>query len=258
MVQSLKNDIDQFYTFVLADSKTETTATNAWQLMGFYYDLTNTQPYQAAITPNGIAFRTAANHLHAYNRYDASLSAQLALPNEIDGGAFRNEADEILFVLWTKTHTDRSEEATASYTFPASMGLNGLSFRRWNYSQNGQAQNINGTTVSLTGSPVFLLPGNGLTGNISITDEIMNVTIVPNPIVAQEAHLKISLEEATHLTVDLFRSNGQLISELVSPQLLAAGDHELPFTTDSLSPGVYFCQLKTEQEVKSIRIVVAD
>jgi hypothetical protein len=258
MVQSLKNDIDQFYTFVLADSQPENTATNAWQLMGFYYDLTNTQPYQATITPNGIAFRTAANHLHSYNSYDANLSAQLTLPDEIDGGAFRNEADEILFVLWAKTNIDRSEQATATYTFPVGMGLNGLSLRQWNYSQNEQVQNINGTTVSLTGSPVFLLPGNGLTNNSSISSEIASATIVPNPIIVQQAHLTINLTEATFLTGDLFHSNGQLVSELITPQQLSAGKYQFPFTTDDLSAGVYFCQLKTEQGVKTIRIVVVD
>ena len=258
MVQALQNGIDPFYTFILADSRTEASATNAWQLMGFYYDLTNTEPAQEQITPNGIAFHTAADHLHTYNRFDANITAQMALPDDIGGGAFRNIADEVLYILWAKTTIDRSEQAGTTYTFPAGMGLSGLSVRQWDYSETGQAQQLASTTISLTGSPVFLLPGNGITSTTILATEILSAVIVPNPQVAQQGQLWITLGEATLLAGDLFNSNGQWVSKLLLPRRLATGEHHLPFETDNLAAGVYFLQLQTEHGVKSIRMVVLE
>jgi hypothetical protein len=119
-------------------------------------------------------------------------------------------------------------------------------------------QNINGTTVALTGSPVFLLPGNGITTTTAIAKDIASATVVPNPVPAQQALLVVKLTESTFLTGDLLHSNGQLINSIIPPQQLAAGKHHLSFPTGDLSAGVYICRLTTKQGVKSIRMVVIE
>jgi len=71
----------------------------------------------------------------------------------IDGGAFYSKAArDFIYVLWAKTTKDLSEEASAAYSFPASMGVKEMTSITWNQNEI----RINGNTVQLTGSPVFI------------------------------------------------------------------------------------------------------
>src|SRR5690606_33588681 len=80
---------------------------------------------------------------------------QLALPSTIDGAAFKN-GEEYRYVLWAKTHTDLSELASATYSFPESLGLSKVYRYEWNYSVDPNASSeINATDIPLTGGPSF-------------------------------------------------------------------------------------------------------
>ena len=77
----------------------------------------------------------------------------LNLSSGIDGGAFYSAtARDYIYVLWAKTTKDFSEEASASYSFPASMGVKEMTSIAWNQTETS----ISGNTVHLTGSPVFI------------------------------------------------------------------------------------------------------
>jgi hypothetical protein len=57
-----------------------------------------------------------------------------------------------MYVLWAETTKDLNEEASASYSFPASMNVKEMTSTSWKQQETG----ITGNTVQLTGTPVFI------------------------------------------------------------------------------------------------------
>jgi len=148
-VTAQKAGINGLYVYCPAESKPLSQATDPYQAMGFYQNLSSS-PYNATITPGGIAWRTVSNLLKD-RRYDAAATAQLKLPSNIDGGAFYSSANnDYVCVLWAKT-SGTSEVASAKYTFPAMFNIKTLTQINW---ENKQTKISN--TVRLTGSPVFI------------------------------------------------------------------------------------------------------
>ena len=86
-------------------------------------------------------------------KYDATETAKLLLPAGVEGGAFYSTiSNDYIYVLWAKTSYDLSETASASFTFPTSIGANRLHTTSW----NGAVTEINGKATTLSGSPVFI------------------------------------------------------------------------------------------------------
>lgn len=253
MVNALQNGIDQFYTYTLGDVRSEAAASNSWQLMGFYYELAAVQPNGEQITPNGIAFRTTADFLHEY-QYDASLTTQMDLPDEVGGGGFVNSEGETLFVLWAKTTEDLSENASTMYTFPASMGVMNINQREWDFSETGTITPIAGSTVDLTASPIFLT-ANVTTKTVEAANEISEAKVIPNPLTA-EGVVKIILTETTAVTISLLQANGQLIRQVTQDQSRSMGTHQWQIDTDDLAAGWYQCRIQTEQGTHTVKLVV--
>jgi len=146
-----KAGISGLYIYGAAESKSLAAATDSYQVMGFYQHITS-GPYQATITPGGIAWRTVSRLLRT-RQYDPAATAQLQLPSHIDGGAFYDADDKnYVYVLWAKT-SGQSETATAQYSFPAPLAVQTATQFDWENKQTS----VTGT-VSLTGSPVFIKP----------------------------------------------------------------------------------------------------
>ncbi len=146
-----KAGISGLYIYGAAESAPLAQATEPYQAMGFYQHITS-GPYQATITPGGIAWRTVSSLLRT-RQYDPVATADLQLPSNIDGGAFYSTDDkDYLYVLWAKTN-GTSETATAQYQFPASLDMKTATQTDWENKQIG----VTGT-ISLTGSPVFIKP----------------------------------------------------------------------------------------------------
>ena len=144
-----KAGIRGLYVYCPAEGKPLSEVTNPYQAMGFYQNLTS-GPYNATITPGGIAWRTVSNLLKN-RQYDAATTAQLKLPSNIDGGAFYSSASgDYMYVLWAKT-SGASETVSAQYSFPASFNIKTLTQIDW---ENKDTKVTN--TISLTGSPVFI------------------------------------------------------------------------------------------------------
>lgn len=146
-----KAGISGLYIYGATESKPLAQATNPYEAMGFYENITS-GPYHATITPGGIAWRTVSSLLST-RQYDPTATANLQLPSTIDGGAFYS-ADEknYVYVLWAKTN-GASETATAQYTFPASLNIKTAAQFDWENKQTS----VTGT-IPLTGSPVFIKP----------------------------------------------------------------------------------------------------
>ena len=162
MVESQKHDIYQYYTFILGDAAPEASASNYFDVMGLFQNLNNIGPltnggnYLQQYTNPGIAFKTTSDLLR-FSRYDAARTAMMSLPSNVEGAAFRDSLGAFTYVLWAKTTTDRSEAASANYSFPAAMNVTpNVNKREWNYTITNSTTSIPSTNIALTGTPIFL------------------------------------------------------------------------------------------------------
>ena len=150
-IAAQKAGISGLYIYGPAESGPLAQVTEPYQAMGLYQHITS-GPYQATITPGGIAWRTVSSLLGT-RQYDPAATADLQLPPDIDGGAFYSADDkDHIYVLWAKT-SGTSETATAKYSFPASLNIKTATQFSWEKKQTS----VSGT-IPLTGSPVFINP----------------------------------------------------------------------------------------------------
>ncbi|GAB3021146.1 hypothetical protein GCM10027051_27950 [Niabella terrae] len=146
-----KSGIDGIYVFAPAEASTPGVATNPFDLMGLYEALPAT-PYQAKITPSGIAWRTISRLL-SDRLYDPARTQAMKLPFNVDGGAFYSATTkDHIYVLWAKA-SGNNETATASYSFPASFNISSAT----QYSWDQQSSQVSGT-LTLSAAPVFVQP----------------------------------------------------------------------------------------------------
>jgi len=128
--------------------------------MGLYKNLMGANPNTVERTNLGIGFKSASDIMNGF-WYDHGHTASMNLPSNIRGGAFKNSEGDYLYVLWAKTHTDRSEESQSLYTFPKSINwaANGsatLTKKEWDYAITGQSTTVGHQNIQLTGTPIFL------------------------------------------------------------------------------------------------------
>ena len=156
-VTCYQQDLMQLHVFSLGDNKPASTANYEFDLMGLYKFLdASNRPSGAQVNSVGVAYKTMSDAV-AGSVYDAARTAQMNLPSNIGGGAFRfPNTDRYVYILWARTMNDYSEDVFASYSFPQSFGLAGLQKREWFYSQNSSSSTVLPTNISLTASPIYL------------------------------------------------------------------------------------------------------
>ena len=152
-ITAQKKNISGVYVFGPWDNREQNENGGEYDYKGFYMPLPESPDAgKLRMHESGTAWRTTSRLL-AERQYDEKETARLNLPSGIDGGAFYSKAArDFIYVLWAKTTKDLSEEASASYSFPASMGVKEITSVSWNQTET----RINGNTVQLTGSPVFI------------------------------------------------------------------------------------------------------
>ena len=148
-----KNRIRGIYPFSVWDDRESNQGGEPYQFMGFYKPIPDSPGGgQLRMNESVTGWRTTSRLL-SNRRYDEQETQRLHLPGGIDGGAFHSSsANDYVYVLWAKTTSDRSENASASYSFPASMNVNGMTTFDWRETQAV----VNGNTVTLTGTPLFI------------------------------------------------------------------------------------------------------
>ena len=150
-VVAQKAGISGLYIYGPAESLPLAQVTEPYQAMGLYQNMPSS-PYDATITPGGVAWRTASQLLRT-RQYDPTATAALQLPDAVDGAAFYDaDQQDYIYVLWAKT-SGATETASGRYTFPAAMGIENATQFDW---QNRQTSIT--ATVTLTGTPVFIKP----------------------------------------------------------------------------------------------------
>ena len=162
-VFSHQNKIRNVHLFHLGETRNDG---EIWQnsdlffFMGLYENLMGANQSTAKRTDLAIGYKTASDLMEGY-WFDSSETALLNLGSNIRGGAFKNSEGDYLYVLWATTHTDRSENSQAQFSFPSTVAWTAdasatLTKKEWNYSLTNQSTTIGHQNVSLTGTPIFL------------------------------------------------------------------------------------------------------
>ncbi|MFT3825770.1 MAG: T9SS type A sorting domain-containing protein [Chitinophagaceae bacterium] len=256
LVNSQKNGILQAYMFVLGNAQDENAATDPFALMGLYKRLEDIGPfasggaYNQQYTDEGISFKTTSDIL-LYSKYDATRTALLQLPANIDGAAFNDGGGNYTYVLWAKTTVDQSEVASATYSFPGDVPIAAsLIKREWNYSATGASSNILSSNIALTSSPIFLnddlqvLPIDTTTTPRPVEKQF-ELRLYPNPATVNPT-MKFTLQTNASVTVNVFDTEGKQITTLISGKSFVAGTHVVTLNgVMSLPAGVYYCSFET-------------
>ncbi|MEM1327721.1 MAG: T9SS type A sorting domain-containing protein [Bacteroidota bacterium] len=154
-IGAMKQDVLQFHPFTLGDQATEEEATYEFQLMGMYKKLRDTDVYAQEVNNVGIAYKTVSDMLFE-TRYDAEMTTAMQLPDGVAGGAFRHDDGSYTFALWAKTLLDKSEVASATYSFPNDFGIETLEGFPWNYGYEVDTKfSTAAQNIPLTGAPLF-------------------------------------------------------------------------------------------------------
>jgi hypothetical protein len=168
--------------------------------------------------------------------FDNGQTAKMQLPANVRGGAFRDAQGLYTYVLWAATEKDRSESASAVYSFPATMNLQSLLRREWDFGKFGITQLVNADNIKLTGSPVFL--SDSRTGQFSPDIKRVELLCNPNPF-DNTLHVKLELPEAMTATLGLYDMQGRVVSSFFTNLRLAKGEHTISLEGNDLAAGMY-------------------
>jgi hypothetical protein len=269
LVLSQKNNVKQFYSFVLGDTKNDNNATNELEVMGLFKNLVDIGPlytggvYNQQYTDAGIAYKTTSDLLHNRN-YDATRTAALNLPANIDGAAFRDTAGNYAYVLWAKTTIDQSEVASGSYTFPAAINPPPTITKfLWDYSVTGINTTISTTNVALTATPIFLMDNMQFLNlhddstRFNPSSKKFQIDVFPNP-TSNEAFVQFQLTSPSVVRISMSDGSGKFLGTVINNQRFSTGSHKIPLNEiQSLPSGVYYIRFETEiaSELRKLVIV---
>ncbi|OON67582.1 hypothetical protein B0919_17295 [Hymenobacter sp. CRA2] len=163
LVLAQKSGIRQLHFYHLAETAPAPPAgsavdgTTEFQLMGLYEQLPEATAGQPRLTPLGMGVRATAKLLGGL-AYDAARTAGLQLPVSVEGAAFA-DARRVVYVLWARTAQDRSEQASAAYSFPAALKIGRVRQYAWDDEAAMQKPVIRtAQDILLTGTPAFFEP----------------------------------------------------------------------------------------------------
>jgi len=87
------------------------------------------------------------------------------------------------------------------------------------------------------------------------TPEEFSLTAYPNPFNGQ-VNIKFSLYKSTTLDISFYNALGQEIESMYSNSMFQVGTHNIQWTTDSKSSGLYFCIIRGDFGIKSQKLVL--
>ena len=157
VVKAMELEFVNIHIYNLAEIREEAAAGNEFDLLGFYKNLNNVDSFDQEMLDSGVAYKTVSDMLFE-TVFDEQQTAILNLPNDVRGGAFRKADGSFVYVLWARTSIDKSEEASADYSFPSSFNGQTFALRAWDHSSTNIVNTANSTNITLNGSPIFLVP----------------------------------------------------------------------------------------------------
>ncbi len=237
-----QNGIDQLHVYQLGDIESSKDARSEFHLMGLYTELDSVAKYEQQRTQAGIAYATVSHLLHGFT-YDANRTTQMNLPSNIRGGAFKHPTEGYTYVLWAVTDKDRSEAASANYSFPSNFNVKTLHRRTWDYAERAITTVVSADAVPLTGSPIFLRDRKDEHPTDSPTRT--SLTCSPNPF-GSHITLQIELPDATNASLTLYDVAGRAVRRFFSEVDLAEGQHRFTIEAGGIANGVYIARLELE------------
>lgn len=235
LVAAQKEKLHQYHIYTMGDSKTVEEANGPYDLMGLFYALQGEEPYNHEPTVAGTAYKTISQLLYGW-RYDPEQTARLHLPNDIDGGAFRNENGAFTYVLWAKTKQDEVELISTVYTFPKLFKFQDLDRMEWDFSETGDIKKVAALYIQLNGSPSFFRLSNAP----PILVESLQPVIQPNG----PKSMKLLLPNEATVTLQIVNKKGLTVSTLVDNQVFTNGQHIIPIKIKK--GGIYFVQMEID------------
>ena len=157
VTNAIQNEITQTHVFGLAEKQYIDDAEDPFDVMGLYQNLKEIGPWEQTVNQSGIAYKTASDLLYQ-SSFDDNQTDLMNLPDNIKGGAFQQSNGEYIYVIWARTETDNTEDASANYAFPGAMGINSLTKKEWDFSQTKTSSTISSNNITLTGTPIFISP----------------------------------------------------------------------------------------------------
>ncbi|HFC00978.1 MAG TPA: HYR domain-containing protein, partial [Phaeodactylibacter sp.] len=177
-IAAMQEGLIQIHPYQVAERETAANADDSFDQMGFFENLNNVQHFNQVIHEQGIAYKTTTDMLYG-KTYDAARTAQMNLPANIKGAAFKNTMGQYSYALWARTNTDMSEAVSATYSFPTNMNIGNVEKRIWNFGQTGNVTTVSSQNISLNGSPAFFTPtSNTAQGEITMSCPIDSVNMV--------------------------------------------------------------------------------
>lgn len=240
LVESQKYNIKQFHIYTLGDEWNEEEATQQfeeYQIMGLYDKLTGRRLSEIKANDVGIAYRTCSEILYG-KRFDPSAFDALKLPTGINGGVFRNDIGEIVYVIWAETTQDQSEEARATLNLTKSTGVRKFVQKYWHSSETKDSMLVEGKQINLTGAPIFLSP---VENNDIISIKPYQLDVFPNPFM-DNLNIKLDLEVEQRIYLRITNQFGQVVNTIIPNTWIEPGTYTWELNTQQFQNGVYFLE----------------
>ena len=242
LVACQQNDIDQFHIYQLGDIGIPGGEFSEFHAMGLFHQLDSVPRYEHQTHDVGYAYKTTSELLVG-KTYDPSQTALMQLPDEIRGGAFRDESGDHTYVLWAMTQTDRSETASATYSFPTSFNLKNLHQREWNYSKYGVTKHVDASAIELTGSPKFFTDSRTEPPDEPVKS--IELEINPNPFI-NDLNISLNLPDPMVASMSMYDMAGKAVTRFFTEEKLAEGQHIISLDNGLYPAGVYILHFKAE------------
>lgn len=81
-----------------------------------------------------------------------------------------------------------------------------------------------------------------------------NISVYPNPLTSNST-IRYQLAESAEVTISLLDVLGKEII-LYQNANVAAGKHEIAFSSSALASGIYFIKMRTDKEIKTLKVIV--
>ena len=252
-VKSQVNGLLQFHPYSIGELVDADKMENEFDLMGMYYPLINKAVKDCKPTQQGMANKTITQLLDGY-AYDADETKRLNLKPDVDGAAFRRKSDSTtVYCLWAKTKTDRSEQASATYSFPDPLSIKHVQRMDWLFSQTGGIQIISSKFIALTGAPTFYRKGQIQLAKLTNNESIL---CFPNPI-KNELFINFKVnKDSTKASLKLYDVTSRKFIECFDNQPFASGLHQWRVNTEGYSTGLFIVQLTVAGQVLTKKVVV--
>ncbi|SFU47684.1 Por secretion system C-terminal sorting domain-containing protein [Pontibacter akesuensis] len=181
LVLAQKNNVKQVHIYAAAETIDAPPAdqtvslTNSYELMGLYENLKRDAPGSEKINQEGIGYKTTSQLLEGYT-YDAGRTSALNMPASMEGAAFKKDG-QFVYVLWAKALTDKSETASATYSFPSSWNIGTVERKDWNHSSTGSTKTQASTGIVLNSAPAFFTASGSSTTEPALASQ--TITFAP-------------------------------------------------------------------------------